>query len=327
MKRLTKLDFINNCKRLFPKEDFDYSETVYVNERTPVKIKSEKYGIIIKSPHEIMKGRLNDAYYSEQRKNKQHEDFIKKEKLFIDEMSEKYKNAYSFENFIYKGWHEKSTITCSKHGDFSITPSNLYNGHGCPKCSHHHKYTNEEFIEKLKMIFGERYEYSKVNYVNNRTNVILSCPKHGDFKSIPHNLLYAKQGCPLCNMSRLENIMFQYLTDNKVNFVFQKKFNWLGKQSIDFYLPDSNIAIECQGEQHFRPVSFSSNKDNLKGSFSKIIERDLKKRELCKEKRIKLIYFLDKKYFVDKRTSTDISIYIGQTIVYEIKSISFFINN
>ena len=47
-----------------------------------------------------------------------------------------------------------------------------------------------------------------------------------------------------------------FFRQNKIEYEYQKRFIWLGKQSLDFYLPKYNIAIECQGEQHFKPVDF-----------------------------------------------------------------------
>lgn len=49
--------------------------------------------------------------------------------------------------------------------------------------------TLEQFIEQAKNIHGDRYDYSKVLYVNINTNIIITCPTHGDFKQLPQNHL------------------------------------------------------------------------------------------------------------------------------------------
>lgn len=60
-------------------------------------------------------------------------------------------------------------------------------------------YTNEEFIEMLRATYGDDYDYSEVNYLNNRTIVRLKCKNHGDvFERLPSNLLKG-WGCPSCN--------------------------------------------------------------------------------------------------------------------------------
>lgn len=48
------------------------------------------------------------------------------------------------------------------------------------------KQTYNEFIYKSKEIFGSNtLDYSKVNYINSRTNIILVCKAHGDFTIKP----------------------------------------------------------------------------------------------------------------------------------------------
>ena len=56
--------------------------------------------------------------------------------------------------------------------------------------------TTEEFVEKAKQIYPE-YDYSKVNYINLRTPIIIGCPKHGSFNQYPSKI-YQKHGCPKC---------------------------------------------------------------------------------------------------------------------------------
>lgn len=50
------------------------------------------------------------------------------------------------------------------------------------------KLTIEIFIDKAKKIHGNRYDYSKSEYINSRTQITITCPKHGDFfiKPIKH---------------------------------------------------------------------------------------------------------------------------------------------
>ena len=61
---------------------------------------------------------------------------------------------------------------------------------------------------------------------------------------------------------------------NHINYIQQYKINELGKQSIDFYLTDFNIAIECQGEQHFTIVDFSGHNFKRAEQFYKLIKNE-----------------------------------------------------
>ena len=65
---------------------------------------------------------------------------------------------------------------------------------------------------------------------------------------------------------------------------------------LDFYLPDYNIGIECQGEQHFTPVKFSRTIDeNI--LYENTIERDIIKNKLCSDNNIKILYYTKDYHF------------------------------
>lgn len=61
--------------------------------------------------------------------------------------------------------------------------------------------------------------------------------------------------------------------------------DWLGRQHLDIFFPKYNIGVEYQGEQHYRPIEFFGGED----AFKKNIERDKRKRELCKKNSCHLI--------------------------------------
>ena len=68
------------------------------------------------------------------------------------------------------------------------------------------KRTKEEFIERAKKIHGDKYDYSKVEYINSKTKVCIICPKHGEFWQEPTSHLMGV-GCPKCAIrSRAEKI-------------------------------------------------------------------------------------------------------------------------
>ena len=58
--------------------------------------------------------------------------------------------------------------------------------------------TTKDFIKKAKAVHGDKYDYSKTVYVNQKTDVIITCPLHGDFKQRPNNH-YMGAGCPVCS--------------------------------------------------------------------------------------------------------------------------------
>lgn len=57
--------------------------------------------------------------------------------------------------------------------------------------------TTEQFISEAIKVHGDKYDYSKVEYVNNHTLVTVICPMHGEFKQAPLDHLH-NHGCPKC---------------------------------------------------------------------------------------------------------------------------------
>lgn len=58
-----------------------------------------------------------------------------------------------------------------------------------------------DFIKKAILVHSNTYDYSKVEYVNNRTKICIICPKHGEFWQTPDKHLRG-QGCPFCSKTK-----------------------------------------------------------------------------------------------------------------------------
>ena len=61
------------------------------------------------------------------------------------------------------------------------------------------KKSQQEFLEEIRIIHGDRYDVSHAVYVNSRTKVTVVCPDHGVFYKTPQDLLVSRQGCPECS--------------------------------------------------------------------------------------------------------------------------------
>lgn len=66
--------------------------------------------------------------------------------------------------------------------------------------------TLESFVRKAREVHGDTYDYSKVEYTDNKTHVTISCPKHGDFKQRPDRHLTGT-GCPLCGIDKKKRLI------------------------------------------------------------------------------------------------------------------------
>lgn len=219
-------------------------------------------------------------------------------RLTVNEVKEQFRKVhgeeYDYSLFTeYKNNRTKIPVICKKHGVFYVTPNAHITGRrGCPKCgaessSEKQRLPIDEVIRRIKKVHGDNYIIpSDLGYRNNQDKVKLICPTHGEFYQTPFNL-WASVGCPKCNRSKLEQAMSRFLEENDIEFEEQKKFDWLGNFELDFYLPKQNIAIECQGIQHFKPIKTFGGDE----MFKRQIEWDKKKKELCEAHGIKLLYF------------------------------------
>ena len=98
----------------------------------------------------------------------------------------------------------------------------------------------------------------------------------------------------MCKSSHLESNVRSILKEIGLLFIEQKRFTWLGKLSLDFYIPSLRLGIECQGIQHFKPRDFAYKGDEwAKELYKKILVRDKRKNNLCTKNGVKILYVTD----------------------------------
>lgn len=209
---------------------------------------------------------------------------------FIEKANEVHNNKYDYSkvDMINRNEDGKVCIICPIHGEFWQKPSQHLIGKGCKECGSN-KLNTKTFIEKAKKIHGNDFSYEKTVYTSIFENIIVKCNRCGaEYEVNAHNHLNGR-GCRFCKHSNLELELEKYFVDNNIDFEYQKRFKWLGLQSLDFYLPQYNVAIECQGIQHF---SFKeTSKIFTEEKMIKTKELDKRKKNLCEKNNVKLLYY------------------------------------
>lgn len=211
---------------------------------------------------------------------------------FIEKSKKIHGNKYDYSKVNYLSYYEKVDIICYKHGLFKQRVCDHIKGQNCPECGklemiNKLSHNNEIFINKAKKVHGDKYDYSLVDYKNAYTYVLIKCKLHGEFKQKPSNHLN-KQGCPHCNTPKMENFVKSFLESEKISYITQKTFDGCKhkrKLKFDFYLPDHNICIECDGEQHYRIRDFNGGLEGFK--YTQILDNI--KNDYCLTHNIKLI--------------------------------------
>ena len=111
-------------------------------------------------------------------------------------------DKYDYSLVYYKKSNLKVKIICPIHGVFEQIANNHTSAKmGCDICSGRVKLTLEEFINRARKIHGDFYSYYKSEYINYDSDLIITCPKHGDFKQTPNNHITGK-GCIKCYNER-----------------------------------------------------------------------------------------------------------------------------
>jgi len=204
-------------------------------------------------------------------------------KTFIEKAKQIHGDRYDYSKVSYTNNKTNITIICKKHGKFSQRPDKHLIGQGCPFCSKTMKSSNNSFIEKAKQIHGDRYDYSKVEYVNSHTKVCIICPEHGEFFQDPHNHLKGK-GCPICSKSIHKNK--KYTTETFVqeaNKVHNCKYDYSKTEYIDML---TKVCIICPKHGEFYQLPYL----HLKGSSCKKCAHE----ELGLSKRLTTEDFIEK---------------------------------
>jgi very-short-patch-repair endonuclease len=123
---------------------------------------------------------------------------------FIERAVKVHGNRYCYSKVIYKKSNERVIIICEEHDEFKQTPNGHLGGRGCVKCStvinaEKQRKTKERFIQDAICMHGDKYDYSKVEYVNSSTNVTIICKENGhdDFEQTPNSHL-SGHGCNKC---------------------------------------------------------------------------------------------------------------------------------
>ena len=297
MKKDSSLGFTSKARKIHG-DKYDYSKVIYSTNCEKVCITCPKHGDFWQTPNHHLRGCGCPICTSEERRESE-------KKSFIDRASKIHDGKYDYFNVNYINNHTKVAITCPKHGDFMQTPKMHIFGNGCPLCGQEHKSmvkigkNSELFIPRARKIHGDKYDYSKSVYDGHRKEVCIICPIHGEFWQTPDVHLHGGN-CPRCNQSKLEEDVDIALNCNGIKYKSGKRFPWLGLQHLDFYLPEHKIAIECQGDQHYKPIEYFGGEKSLRG----YMERDARKLNRCNEHGIKILYY-SKSKLAPKETFKD----------------------
>lgn len=197
----------------------------------------------------------------------------------------------------YTTMKSKTLFVCNICGHkWYPEPSALLLGAGCPKCYHKKlgdlkRKTHEDFVKDFQNKISDIEILG--TYKTSKTKLEFKCKKCGNIWEATPNAVLRGSGCPSCNQSRGERTIKRELQNKNVKYIPQYRFADCKKEyclPFDFYLPNHNICIEYDGQQHFKPTNFGNcSREKAINEFNKIKERDAIKTQYCIDNDIVLI--------------------------------------
>ena len=295
--KLTTEEF-NKKAREVHGDKYDYSKVEYVNNQTKVCIICKEHGEFWQRPLDHLKGHE----CSECGKIKNVESRRKTLDQFIDEARKLHGDKYDYSNVKYKNTSTKVCIICKKHGEFWQAPYTHLNGHGCPKCAYkgdrqRHIYSQEEIIDKIRSLFGERYSFEKVIYKAMKVPIILVCHEkdengveHGEFSMRPVNIFSSHQECPKCskeNRIRLQRKPLEKFIE-EANKVHGGIYDY---HKVNYINTSTKVCIVCPIHGDFWQIPTN----HLKGQGCPSCSGNAKKwnKETCEQEARKYEYIFD----------------------------------
>lgn len=154
------------------------------------------------------------------------------------------------------------------------------------------------FIEKSISIHGNIYDYSKSNYINSRTKIVIECKSHGEFSILPHNHLIQKSGCPKCSTEKHKLTKISEKRLNKIKSVHKNKYSY---ENLE--IKDGFISIICPVHGEFAQRIYAHEKGhgckNCNIDSKKSQKKELKRKCVSCKKDKELINF-NKKFKICK---------------------------
>ena len=284
--RKTTEEIVKEAK-LVHGDKYDYTRVEYRGMTKPVTIICHKHGPFQQDPGHHIRLRQGCPICGRERQIAamvgNTEDFVKQSKMI-------HGDAFDYGLVEYKNNTIPVLIKCNKcQAVFPRSPHVHLEGYDCPKCGKSAPMGTEEFIRRSKELFGDKYGYQKVEYVNLSTPVTLVCPKHGDFEVIPANHLTRMDSCRKCSASKGETKIIRFLDRHGIPYTYPIKSDYApGTKKtfyVDFYLEQKNLIIEYNGDQHYRKRDEWGGEEQL--DWQK--RRDEGLREHCEREQVDLL--------------------------------------
>lgn len=190
--RLKDVNYVKDRSLIVHGDIFDFKDFIYVDNKTNGVLTCKVCNHVFnRKPNDLLNG-CGCPKCSRLKKTKSKEEFVKKS---VD----KHGDLCNYDKFEYINKRTEGIIVCNKHNiEFKQTPSAHYENSACPACvTENRRKSQEDFIKEVNEKHNNFYTYPYTEYIDAHTEVIITCPIHGNFKQKPCSHSNGR-GCPDC---------------------------------------------------------------------------------------------------------------------------------
>ena len=176
---------------------------------------------------------------------------------FILESIAKHGDKYDYSKVVYTKKDNKVIIICKKHGDFEQCANSHLQGCGCTKCAIEEthllqKSNTTAFIEKATKIHGHKYDYTKIDYVNVKTKIIIVCNScKSVFSQVPNSHL-SGNGCKKCANKLIGERSRIHTTETIIQKAKEMHGDKYDYSKVEYTGIDNKIIIICKEHGEFK---------------------------------------------------------------------------
>lgn len=191
-KRFTREEYIRRARQIHGWK-YDYSKADFNSPDNMITIICPKHGEFRQNKYNHINAGQGCPKCAKEQLTTGHET------SFLQRAATKFGDRFDYSRVVFGKTEpdRKITVVCRKHGPFRVTTNNHLRTSfgGCRECELEER--TVKFLRDARIVHGDKYDYSRVNFKNNNQKVEIICPVHGPFFQTPDSHRNGK-GCRQC---------------------------------------------------------------------------------------------------------------------------------
>jgi len=194
-------DFLQKLESIFGGK-YNFSKVDYKNMKTKVWVICNKHGDLLMDPQTLLYKKIGCKECQKEEVRLSRRD---SQELFIEKCKKQHGDNFYYSKIKYIDSKTPILIGCKTHGYIEQKPIS-FRMNGCSFCNEERRlsaqiFSTKEFVQKAKIVHGDKYIYKNTKYINSKNHVIVECKIHGEFKILA-SILIRGSGCRSCGIEK-----------------------------------------------------------------------------------------------------------------------------